>query len=715
MATGSGKHGRWLAGAAAAAILASTAGTAAAQQLALAPWPAQVSAEAATLPVGGPFQVNWARHTDPRLERAADRFAADIQRRTGLASAGGGPILTIDVAGPDARSNALGAREAYILEVGAGGVRLTAEGPDGALRGLATLRQMLAARGEGFALPHARIEDAPRFGWRGLLIDPARHFVSLPVLKRQVDMMEQVKLNVLHLHLSDNEGFRVESLRYPRLTQIASHGQYYTQAEIRELVAYAADRGVRIVPEIDVPGHTGAILTAYPELSASPVDPKSRLALLGLAMDPTKAETYAFLRGLFAEMAGLFPDAYFHVGGDEVSPAAWATNPQIKAFMAERGLADHLALQDHFFGEVKAIIDSLGKTTMGWEEIAHKPISDDVLVQAWRSSEATSHVVGQGNRVVVSAGYYLDLLWPGEKHYGVDPLDVFATPPNLPSEVLGPRPTKPLTAREAEMVLGGEAPLWSETVTEEMVEGRIWPRAILIAERFWSQADQRDVAGAHRRLIAVHEGLRLAGLDDVGARRRMSARLAPGDAGSVETLAAATAPVRNMGRLSAVFAALRAGRPPRMPELNAPVDIAAPDSLEVYRLDGLVRAFLSGEVGVAAPLRGELQRYRDNHARFQAAARGVSALEAALPVSQDLAALAETGLEAMGYIEAGRAPDQAWVAAAAGLIGRQKDAAAASASIPVAIGGAQQPPALLLIAITPAIEQLVAVAEKGGR
>lgn len=696
-----------------AAVLAVQHGSARAEGPALAPWPREVRIEAEALSLGGPFQVSWSGYRDARLDRAAARFAKDIDRRAGLGPGPQGPALIIDIAASDPAANALGAKEAYVLEIGPQGAKLAAQGPDGALRGLATLRQLVRAQGAGFAVPYGRIEDGPRFAWRGLMIDPVRHFVSMPVLKRQIDMMERVKLNVLHLHVSDNEGFRVESLRYPRLTEVASHGQYYTQAEIRELVTYAADRGVRIVPEIDVPGHTGAILTAYPELSAKAFDPKNRLAMFTVAMDPTKPETYAFLQGLFEEMAGLFPDAHFHVGGDEVSPAAWSGNPQIAAYMAERDIGDAVALQDHFFGRVKVILDGLGKTAMGWEEVAHRPISDDVVVQAWRSSEATAHAAAQGNRVVVSAGYYLDLLWPGETHYGVDPLDVFAVPPNLPAEVIGPRPARPLTPEEAARVIGAEAPMWSETITEEMVEGRLWPRAILVAERFWSPAEVRDPAAAKQRLIGVQEGLRLAGLDDLGARRRMAGRLAPADAGAVETLAAATAPVRNMGRLSSVFAALRTGKPPRLPQLNAPVDIAAPDSLEAYRLEGLVERFLRGEAGAEVLLRGELTRYLDNHPRFEIAARGVGPLEAALPISQDLASLSRTGLEAVDLIAGRKRASKAWSAQAAGLIGRQHAAVAASASIPIATGGAKQPPALLLIAITPSIEKLVAAAQGG--
>lgn len=695
----------------AAALL--TAGAALADP-ALAPWPRTVQVSDSTIPASGPFQVEWDGYRDAFLEDAVRRFAKDVEARTGLSGASPGARLHIAVEAADPGLTGLRPREDYRLAVTDDGVRLSASGPAGALRGLATLRQLLEPGGEGFVLPRVSIDDAPRFVWRGLMIDTARHFMTLPTLKRQIDAMERVKLNVLHLHLSDSEGFRVQSLRYPRLTEVVGGGLYYTQDEVRELVAYAAARGVRVVPEIDVPGHTGAILAAYPELSAGPVDPANRIGLMGLAMDPTKEETYAFIQGLFEEMAGLFPDAYFHVGGDEVQGAAWTSNPAIAAHMQAHGLADHVALQDAFFRRVKTIMDGLGKKTLGWEEIAHQPLEDDVVVHAWRSSQAISHVTAQNNPVIVSAGYYLDLLWPGERMYALDPVDPLATPPERPEQdLLGPAPTGPLSPEQAALVIGGEAAIWSEVVTDEMLDGRIWPRAALVAERFWSPAEVRDPADASRRIVRVQEGLRIEGLRDQEHRHRMAARLAPADAATVEVLASATGPVRNFGRLGGVIAALRAGRPLRAPELNTLADVAAPDSVEAHRLAYGVDRFLKGGRGAeVAALRAQLALYRDNHARFAAAAPGVEALEQALPISEDVSALARLGLEAMAMIEAGRTPEASWRDAGAALLKRQDDAEAASASNVVVWSGVEQPPANLLIIITPSIRRLFEAAAR---
>lgn len=674
------------------------------------PWPAQLSTTEGKLAVRGPFRVSWQGRHDDRLDQAVERFAADVGRRTGLAMRAPGPALAIRVAADGPRIPALGERESYSLVVDDTGVTLTAQQPAGVLRGLATLRQLIDTDAEGFALPKLSIQDAPRFAWRGLLLDVARHFVSIPTLKRQIDAMERVKLNVLHLHLSDNEAFRIESLRFPRLTQVSSSAGHYTQDEVRDLVAYAAARGVRIVPEIDMPGHTGAILLAYPEYSAGPVNPADRIGLRGLAMDPSKPATYAFIKELLTEMSALFPDAYFHAGGDEVSAKAWADNPAIQAYMDREGLKDRTALQRHFFGRVNAVLNGLGKTTVGWEEVADGEIDDGILVQAWRSSQATAHITAQNNRAIVSAGYYLDLLRPGTNHYAIDPLDVMATPPDNPHDVLGPAPAAALSRRQQDVVIGAEAALWSEVVTDEMVDGRLWPRAALLAERFWSPVSVRDPVSAQRRAVPVQEGLRLGGLIDDAQRHRMSARLAPADATAVATLASATAPIRNFGRLWELFATLRKGGPLRVPEFNTPADIAAPDSIEAYSLAVRIEDFIAGRRGDTQALRSALAVFHDNHARFIAASRGQPVLEKALPVSADVAALAQAGLDAIALIESGARPSPRWKQDAEALLKRQHEAEAASSSIPKSLSGIVQPPANLLVGIRPAIERLLRAA-----
>ena len=391
---------------------------------ALLPVPKTLDVQAGTL-ARTPFHVEWRGVKSPYLERAAQRFRRDLERlqNQGPETLSGFPLV-IDCRRGDGRME--DADESYALEITNRAVVLTAPEALGVLHGLATLRQVMADRLPTEPLPRLTIADAPRFLWRGLMIDTSRHFVSAATIKRQIDAMEAVKLNVLHLHLSDNEGFRVESLRYPKLQAVASHGQFYTQAEVRDLVAYAAERGVRVVPEIDIPAHTAAILAAYPELGGVPASPPKPPSANDVALDATSEATYRFLDGLLGEMAGLFPDRDFHVGGDETLPGVWTRDPRIKAAMAARGFATQAALQAEFSRRIHAILRKHGKTMIGWEEVAAEGLPKDVVVQAWRTSNGVADAVSLGHRTIVSAGYYLDQLMAAPSHYAVDPLDVNA-------------------------------------------------------------------------------------------------------------------------------------------------------------------------------------------------------------------------------------------------------------------------------------------------
>ncbi|MBB6091212.1 N-acetyl-beta-hexosaminidase [Povalibacter uvarum] len=215
--------------------------------------------------------------------------------------------------------------------------------------------------------------------------------------------MERVKLNVLHLHLSDDQGFRVESKRFPRLNSVGSHGQFYTQDEIRRLVAYAADRGVLIVPEFDVPGHSRAMVEAYPQLGV--VAARSRPPFpADVALNPASAEVYDFLGKLIDELAPLFPGPYFHIGGDEVSDSVWADNADIAAWMQREGLHSKQDAEGYFSRRVVERVLRAGKTPIGWEEYAATALPREAIVQAWQSSNATAGATARGHRTIVSAG-----------------------------------------------------------------------------------------------------------------------------------------------------------------------------------------------------------------------------------------------------------------------------------------------------------------------
>lgn len=658
------------------------------------------------LNISGPFAVQAKGCGDSALiQRAADRLQADIGRQTGLALSAAHPVRLSVIC----RDGAYAAErnEGYRLSVEADGVSVEADGPVGALRGFATLRQLVGLSPDGIRIPLQRIDDNPRFQWRGLLLDPARHFLSLETLKRQIDNMERVKLNTLHLHLSDDQGFRVESKRYPKLN---AAGPYYTQAEIRDLVAYAAARGVRIVPEFDVPGHSRAIVDAYPETGV--LADTAVPGLKAAALDPSAPATWAFLDRLFGEMTALFPDRHFHAGGDEVTAGIWTGAPKVRAWMQSRGHADQHAAERWFAGRVAALLKRHGKTMIGWEEVAGAGLDREVVVQAWQTSKAMARAIEAGHPVIMSAGYYLNLLMPADWHYAIDPAataGVGLEPEHaarlrklspllagLVTDALVDQPMPPLTAAQERLLLGGEMALWGEITTDELVEHQLWPRAAAVAERFWSPRDVTDPADMYHRLDTVAAQL--------GSNDALVQRLSPHDPATLATLLDAAGPVRNMAHDHRVRAML-AGKP-IIQSFNAPADAAPVDSLLAHRFEAAARRYTAGERGLAPALQAQLRIWKENDARFRAAAKGRPLLEAALPTSEQLAGLAAVGLQALAAIEAGATLSADQAAQARAALKRVADQADASWR-PFDGFLRPQPPADLLLKVGPGIAALV--------
>jgi hexosaminidase len=705
------------------AALALPVGSARAEP-ALMPAPKAIDILPGALPLPAPFEATVTGCPQPFIGRALARFQADVARLRGPGDRrAAGPGLAIHCRSGDASVVTAAVHEGYRLEVGAAGVDIDADGPLGALRALATLRQLIGAGADPAAVPFVRIDDAPRFPWRGVMIDTARHFMSLAALERQIDAMERVKLNVLHLHLSDNEGFRVESRLYPKL-QAGQHGQFYTQAEIRTLVAYAADRGVRIVPEFDVPAHTGAIVAAYPEFAAR-TDPAAPFAAFDHALNPASEATYRFLEGLLGEMAALFPDRNFHVGGDEVSEAAWAHEPQVAAFMAAHGLKSRVEMEAYFHTRVRAILGRHGKTAVGWDEIAATPIPSDVIVQAWRNSNATGRAVAGGHPTIVSAGYYLDQLMPADSYYAVDPFDLQAdglTPAEVgqlqkasplagaAASPLELRPMPPLTPGQERLVLGGEMALWSELVTDEMLDARLWPRAAALAERFWSPREVRDPRSLKRRLPVVETELEIQGLEAQAGRWRMAARLAPDAPDVVARFLEAVAPSRYATHNHTLRAMLAGQRNPPPQRLTALADAAPVDGAAALRFEAAAWRLAAGDPSAGPALRAQLRAWAENAPRFVAAAKGRPDLEAGLPANADVASLAALGLEALDAIARGQPLSAEARSRATPLLARLMADRAAS-SRPIFAFLHTPPPADLISAIAPTVADLVALAE----
>jgi len=583
---------------------------------------------------------------DGRLARGVARFLRRLEQQTGFTfgekatgsrqPVTGTSVLVVSAAGPGEVVQSPGENESYTLEITPAGARLEAATTVGALRGFETLLQLVESDSTGWYFPASSIKDAPRFPWRGLLIDVGRHFEPAPVIKRQLDAMAAVKLNVLHWHLSEDQGFRVESRRYPLLHQRGSDGQFYSQAEIRDVVAFARDRGIRVVPEFDMPGHASAWFVGYPQLASGkgPFAIERRFGVFAPTFDPTREAVYRFLDGFIGEMAGLFPDKYWHIGGDEVEGSQWRGNPAIRAFMRSNRFADNDALQAHFNRRMSVILARHGKRMMGWDEILHPALPSSTVIQSWRGQQSLGEGARKGYLGILSAGYYLDHMQTSEFHYTVDPLP----------EALG------LTPEQAGRVLGGEACMWHEHVTSESIDSRIWPRMAAIAERFWSPREVRDVPDMYRRLGAMRIRLEALGLGHETHTLRMARRLAGGhDTSPLVRLLSLTEPVR-FGERSSLQ------RPTQLTPLTFAVDAARPDPPAHWHYRALAAA-ATGSLPESAAARRALSASFAEWAALlpviDSLAKRTPRAREVLPAARALVRVAEIGSEALTRLAAG--------------------------------------------------------------
>jgi hexosaminidase len=607
-------------------------------QLSIMPLPAHAAPGTGSFVVDGTFQVRIEGYTEPRLERAKDRFLANLTSKTGiplwLNDRPGGPKFIIKTEGPSKEIQQLGEDESYHLEVSPTQVTLSAPNPLGILHGLQTFLQLVDTTPQGFTIAAVTIHDSPRFPWRGIMIDSGRHFMPLEVIRQTLDGMEAVKLNVFHWHLSENQGFRIESKLYPLLQEKGSDGNYYTQDQVRDIIAFARDRGIRVIPEFDMPGHSTAWFVGYPDLASgkSPYLIERKWGIFDPAMDPTRESTYDFLDAFIGEMTSLFPDAYFHIGGDECNGKEWDANPRIQQYMREHSLKDNAALQAYFTGRVQKLVTKRGKITIGWDEVLQPDTPKDVVIQSWRGPDSLAQAAQRGNRGILSAGYYIDLNQPASQHYAADPLTEAAAK---------------LTPEQQRNILGGEATMWSEFVTPENVGSRIWPRTAAIAERLWSPKEVTDIDSMYRRLAIVSNDLIHSGQTYQAIHEQMLQRMVgANDVTSLKVLASALEPPKEYARES--LASYDSFTP-----LNRMVDAVPPESnwaREFHHLASLIAA------GKASPeqwaqAREWLILWRDNDARLQPILPHSDLTAELEPVSHTLNQTAVIGLSALDSLQ----------------------------------------------------------------
>lgn len=612
---------------------------------------------------------------DPRVRSAAQRFVDHLSRATGIPlryqTGDANATVAINCEHGGEKVQKLGENESYVLDVSDSGAKLSAPNALGVIHGLQTLLQLVALGPQGFAVPAVHIEDAPRFPWRGLLLDSCRHWMPLEVVRRTLDGMEAVKLNVLHFHLSENQGFRVESKKFPKLQEMGSGGHYYTQDEIRELIAYARDRGIRVMPEFDMPGHSTSWFVGYPELASGPgpYEIEKRWGVFDPAMNPTRDSAYKFLDKFIEEIAKLFPDEFFHLGGDEVNGKQWDANQEIQKFKQSHNLKTNDDLQTYFNQRVLKIIQKYKKTPVGWDEVLHSDLPKDVVVQSWRGPESEAKAVQEGHRALLSNGYYLDLAQSAEQHYLNDPLSGDAAK---------------LSPEQQKMILGGEACMWSEMVSVENVDSRLWPRTAAIAERLWSPADVRDVDSMYRRLEVVSERLDTLGLTHHSALRLMQERLAPERVSELRTLASAVEPVKGYARSGTQKYDSDAA-------LNGLPDSVPPESIDARNFSLLVDKIIAGSASPdeVASVRALMNSWKANHDRLSPALES-SLLAPDAPVSQNLSAAGSLGLQALDMFTAHSSSPTGWADQAMPQLEQMK-----------------KPQAELLLMIVPPIEKLV--------
>jgi hexosaminidase len=594
---------------------------------------------------------NLRRGATIRAVKAAARFMSRLSGRTGL-------FFKQDYLATQNRSGDPGVRyshrrpgsiqpnedESYTLTVDPADIVLDAATDVGVLRGLETLLQLLSADEKGYYFPCVTVSDKPRFTWRGLLIDVGRHFQPVDVIRRNLDGMAAVKMNVLHLHLSEDQGFRVESKVFPKLHELGSDGMFYTQAQIKEIIEYAADRGIRVIPEFDLPGHSTSWFVAYPEFSSAPgsYTVERKFGVFGPTFDPANERIYHFFDAFFKEMAGLFPDPYLHIGGDEVEGHQWDANPAIQAFKKKNRLADNNALQAYFNRRLLQVLTKYHKKMVGWDEIFQPELPKDIVIQSWRGPQSLVEAAQKGYQGILSNGYYIDLGYPAETHYLNDP---------LPAD-------SPLDVRQKALVLGGEATMWSELVTAETIDSRIWPRTAAIAERLWSPASVRNVDDLYRRLGEISIELEELGLLHLKNQEMFLRRLAGGTpVGPLKVLAEAVEPLKGYKRHDqAAYTSLS--------PFTRFVDACVPESLSAREFGKKVDLFVAGkDPRTGAEVRKNLSAWKDNHALVLPLLASSPALREVEPLSLGLARACGVGIEALDHLLKDESQTTAWAEA----------------------------------------------------
>jgi hexosaminidase len=408
----------------------------------------------------------------------------------------------------------LGNPEAYVLEIHESSVQITSGGLAGLFYACVTLLQR--------DLSCVRIEDSPRFVWRGSHLDVSRHFMPFEWLKKYLDLLALHKMNLLHLHLTDDQGWRLEIKKYPRLTEIGAwrsktrvghelsdnksfnnipHGGFYTQAQMLELVAYASERHITIVPEIEMPGHATAALAAYPEFGNTKKAPEvaPNWGVFESVFSPEE-QTFAFLEDVLSEVLEIFPSPYIHIGGDECPKKQWKESQIAQSIMKANHLEDEEALQSYFVGRINTFLKSRGRKMIGWDEILEGGLVDGATVMSWRGEEGGIIAAKAGHDVVMTPGTHTYFDHYQTEHPDLEPLAIGGCTTLEKVYSYEPIP-KELSKLEGQHVLGSQCQLWTEYMpTSEQVERMAFPRLCALSEVLWTKPEHKDYSDFLKRL-----------------------------------------------------------------------------------------------------------------------------------------------------------------------------------------------------------------------
>lgn len=614
----------------------------------LMPWPAHISLQKGRLALTPQFDISVTGSPGDRVYAAANRVIQHLQHRTGIfldqhrvtaKSDDPKADLVIRVKRPGELK--IGEDESYQLTINSQQAVLTATDGLGALHGLQTLLQLVQAGDKDYYLPAVDIRDQPRFRWRGLMIDVARHFQPMGVIKRNIRGMTAVKMNVLHLHLSDNQGFRMQSKTFPKLAKMGSRDhEYFTQAQMKEIIRYAGERGIIVVPEFDLPAHAQAWFVSHPDLASAPgpFPIETHFGARNPSFDPTNPKTYEFLAKFFKEMAGLFPGPYMHIGGDENYAHGWTNNPAIQAYM-QPSIKTNAELQTEFINKLAKIVHADGKQVIGWDEVLQPGIPADTIIQVWRGKESLYKAAREGHRAILSDGYYLDLLHTAADYYQNDPI---------------PAGTK-LSAAARKNILGGEAEQWSELVRPATIDTRIWPNAAAIAERLWSPRDVKDVKWMHKRLHVVSLWLEERGLLHIHGQAMLLRQLSgQHDPEPLKMLVDVIAPLQGYKRVGSrtytVFS-----------PLASLADAATANPWAAIQFKQWVKQFTAKrDTASEGKIRAQLEQWVANDPALEKMIAQSPRLHDAKPLAESLAALSRIGLRALSYLDKQQPAPRAW-------------------------------------------------------